>query len=137
MTALSLRRLAGITALSATVCLPMAVFACDTPQQASLTWNGTDISSWTVEPGQLRTFVLPNGFNLGLRITPTQGEYLELSLFDAGHADMPLLTTTYGGTNSFQGYGARGGADRVTQLGDPGILLTLVKEPCAPAASAR
>jgi len=41
------------------------------------------------------------------------------------------MTHTWGGANSRQGYGPKGGADRVDEVGNPGILFMLSKPGCA------
>jgi hypothetical protein len=41
------------------------------------------------------------------------------------------LAYTWGGVNSLQGYGPKGGATRVTEVGEPGIELKLTKPKCA------
>ncbi|WP_077409625.1 hypothetical protein [Marinicella sediminis] len=130
-------------------------FACDwqtgeREQKVFLSWDGQRLDHWTVEPGEIKAVELPNGFQLGLKLEnpepekiidyrekiPHPPEMVSISLYDlAGDAPV-FLTRTYGGTNSIQGYGARGGADRVDVLGDPGISLTLFKPVCLPPDSA-
>ena len=110
---------------------------CDIPQNVSLSWNGTHISDWEATENEIKPFTLPNGYNLGIKIgAADKNDLVEISLYDMSSSETPLLTHTYGGTNSIQGYGARGGADRVEELGDPGILLQLTRTSCEKAAKA-
>ena len=113
-------------------------------QKVFLSWNGQRVNHWIVEPGVIKPVELPNGFQLGLKLEdpepekiseyrekiPHPPEMVSISLFDLTGDEPVFLTRTYGGTNSIQGYGARGGADRVDALGDPGISLTLLKPVC-------
>jgi hypothetical protein len=127
-----------------------ATRACDVEsgtrkQTVHLSWGGERLKSWAVLSPEIERVELPNGFNLGVKIEPASAEkYAELqaktkhvselvhiSLFDLGGQEPVLLTHTWGGANSLQGYGASGGADRVEKLGDPGVLLTLLNPVCA------
>ena len=60
---------------------------------------------------------------------------MKISLYDVRSQPPRLLAYTWGGTNSYQGYGALGGADRVDELGLPGITLMLFKPVCVTRAS--
>jgi hypothetical protein len=118
-------------------------------QRVYLDWNHQQVGEWVVDAGEIKPVQLPNGFSLGLKIEPADAaqylklatkiehvpELVKISLFDLSGAAPRLLTYTYGGSNSRQGYGAKGGADRVVQLGDPGIVLTLLKPVCSERAS--
>jgi hypothetical protein len=113
-------------------------------QRVYLSWNAQPVTDWVVQPGVIKAIGLPNGFQLGLKLEapeadkileyrekiPHPPEVVSISLFDMSGPQPSFLTRTYGGTNSIQGYGARGGADRVDALGDPGISLTLLKPVC-------
>lgn len=118
-------------------------------QHVFLSWNGERLQDWVASMGSLEHFTLPNGFDLGIELDePSREKYIELAerhrhvpeivqinLFDLSREEPDLLSKTYGGTNSIQGFGARGGANRVKQLGDPGIRLTLLKPVCAEPAA--
>jgi len=129
--------------------MPLASIACnwetgEREQLVILTWDREPVTEWIVEHGVMKAVELPNGVNLGVEIDyPEQEkmqelsakarhvpEMVKISLFDLSGDTPKQLTYTYGGTNSLQGYGARGGADRVDLLGDPGIELTLLKPVC-------
>jgi len=127
------------------------VWACDPEtgerqQRVSLSWNNQSIEHWTVRLGEIRVIDLPNGFPLGLQFDEPElevyqrararfmPELLKISLFDLSEPEPVLLSFTYGGTNSLQGYGSRGGADRVDELGDPGVTLHLHKPVCVELA---
>lgn len=113
-------------------------------QHVFLYWDGQQISHWEAIPGQVEQITLPNGFELGISFDEPEPdiskqqverhdyvwELVEIKLFDLSNEEPQLLSHTYGGTNSKQGFGARGAANRVSELGDPGILLTLFKPVC-------
>lgn len=120
-------------------------------QHVFLSWNGETLHDWVAPMGSLQQVNLPNGFELGIELNePPRKKYnalaeriqhvpemVQINLFDMEGDEPELLSETYGGTNSIQGFGASGGANRVEQLGDPGIRLTLLKPVCAePAAVA-
>jgi len=146
----------ALTALSIALLLtaPPTSHACDwntgaREQQVFLSWNGKAVGNWVAEPGAIKKIALPNSFVLGVQLDEPEGEtyrdlatkashvpeMVKISLFDLGGSEPKLLTHTYGGTNSLQGYGAAGGADRVESLGSPGVLLTLIKPVCAPKSA--
>ncbi len=113
-------------------------------QMVMLSVSGKSINSWAVTSDEIKSVVLPNGFKLGIKIEPADqdfykeqaekskfvGEFVKISLFNISGDSPKLLTYTWGGTNSIQGYGANGGADRVIELGNPGIVMTLLKPIC-------
>jgi hypothetical protein len=115
-------------------------------QMVWLSSSGKPIDNWEVDPNQIRKTKLTNGFELGLKIEPATSEkYRELteklgfratdelvkiSVYDMSKAQPKLLTYTWGGANSQQGYGPRGGAARVDAVGEPGIELWLHKAVC-------
>jgi hypothetical protein len=138
--------LMGLIALSA----PTRALGCDAQtgervQWAFLDWNGQNIDIWEVVSAEPKRFVLPNGFELGLSIEPAapdkyaadwrEGrhvpELVKVTLFDSAAVPPTRLTFNWAGANSFQGYGSDGGADRLEQLGSPGITLKLLKPVCA------
>ena len=114
-------------------------------QMVVLTVNGKDIDTWTVKSDEIKSVTLPNGFKLGVKIEPADQEFykkqaeklkfvdesVKITLFNVSGSAPKQLTYTWGGTNSIQGYGAKGGADRVVELGNPGIVMTLLKPVCA------
>lgn len=119
-------------------------------QLVFLDWNGQHVGDWIAEPGDMQSIRLPDGFQLGIRLDQTapdaippgadhgsyKPELVQINVFDMSTPDPVRLTTTYGGTNSIQGYGSRGGADRIEALGNPGIRLTLLKPNCVASNTA-
>ena len=120
------------------------------PTQAVwLSSGGKNIERWEVTSAEIHRTRLANGFELGLKIEPATAEkYSELlkkvnqkaidelvkiSVYDMSGAEPKLLTHTWGGANSKQGYGPRGGADGVPAIGEPGIELWLHKPACVKA----
>jgi hypothetical protein len=113
-------------------------------QQVFLSWNGRYIEDWEARAEEVHEVTLPNKFKLGLKIEPAprteyekvlahqaaSPELVMITLLDMTAARPKELTHTYGGANSLQGYGAKGGADRVEALGSPGIELFLSKPVC-------
>ncbi len=118
-------------------------------QSVALSSGGKSIDRWDVDPNEIHRTTLANGFTVGLRIEPATAEkYRELlarsgavavdelvriSVYDMSETQPKLLTLTWGGANSRQGYGPRGGADRAVALGEPGIELWLHKAVCVGA----
>jgi hypothetical protein len=113
-----------------------------------------ELGHWNVDSAEIHRVQVPNGFEVGIQIEPATdekyqeilarleranataiSELVKISLYDMRSQPPKLLTYTWGGTNSYQGYGALGGADRVSQLGLPGIRLTLFKPVCVTKAS--
>jgi len=140
-----------ILGLSA-VLVAQSAAACDNKsgnreQMVVLSANGKDVVSWTVKSDEIKSVTLPNGFKLGVKIEPADQEHyakqakiskfvdesVKITLFNVSGNSPKELTYTWGGTNSIQGYGAKGGANRVVELGNPGIVLTLLKPVCAQA----
>lgn len=113
-------------------------------QHVFLSWNGEPLHDWVAPMGSVQQVTLPHGFELGVELDePPRQKYVELAeriqhvpemvqinLYDLASGEPESLSETYAGTNSIQGFGARGGANRVEQLGDPGIRLTLLKPVC-------
>lgn len=118
-------------------------------QMVWLSSGNKHIDRWEVTDADIHRTRLANGFELGLRIEPaTLEKYRELlarrpapavpelvkiSVFDMSGESPKLLTMTWGGANSKQGYGPRGGANRVEAIGEPGIELWLHKAVCVRA----
>jgi hypothetical protein len=63
-------------------------------------------------------------------------ELVRIVLFDLASTPARELTAGWSGANSIQGFGAKGGADRVPELGDPGIRLVLLKPVCVDTRTA-
>ncbi|MBD8527079.1 hypothetical protein [Pseudomarimonas arenosa] len=123
--------------------------ACDSEtgermQRVVLDWNHQQIDTWAAKSPAIHTVALPNGVQLGVQIEPQSiykhekssgmfkyaPEMVKISLCDTSGREPKLLTYTFGGSNSIQGYGAQGGADSVAILGKPGVQLTLLKPVC-------
>ncbi len=114
-------------------------------QHVFLSWNGEGLEDWEAPMGHIQQVTLPNGFELGIELDelPHQKhmqlaeklqhvpEVVQINLFDLAAGESELLSETFGETNSIQGFGARGEANTVEKLGDPGINLTLLKPVCA------
>lgn len=128
---------------------PYAQAACGV-QSVTLSSGKTQLAQWDVMPGEMREITLPNGFELGLEIEPApektrqlaeawpehpRVELVKISLFDLTSNRVKRLTYTFGGVNSLQGYGPKGGADGVKEVGEPGILLELKKPACSASYS--
>ena len=139
--------------LAITLLSPSIVAACDRhtgdrAQAVFLSWNGQRLENWEANMGTVHRVELPNGFQLGVKLDhPPTSRYLQLSnrlehipelvqieLFDYSGHEPSSLSLTYGGTNSIQGFGASGGANRVSSLGDPGVELTLLMPVCTDLA---
>jgi len=136
------------------LCLSMGALAlaqpghsaiCPGEQQIGLSFEGQPLDRWTGTSASMRAYPLANGFVLGLKVEQapreiyardfapspdTQPEWVKISIYDASSKQPRYLTSTYGGSNSEQGYSARGGADRVDELGSKGIKLSLSKPEC-------
>jgi hypothetical protein len=121
-----------------------------TPTQSVWLSSGSnEIGHWDVNPTEIHRARLANGFNIDLKIEPATtetynslqkklnakalNEMVKIAVYDMGGAEPKLLTTTWGGANSKQGYGPDGGANRVDAIGAPGIELLLHKAACVKA----
>lgn len=138
--------LAALVSLPALGCDPVSG---ERRQSVSLTWNGHTIDTWEVTSSGMQRIDLPNGVALGVRIddapleayadTWRQGrhapELVRIALHDLSVTPAAEITTTFGGANSVQDFGADGGADRIESLGSPGIRMTLLKPVCAASQS--
>jgi hypothetical protein len=98
-------------------------------QSVSLSVEGKRLETWLPVPGEIRRRRLPGGFELGIQIDPTTpekyrelfakhdlrgfDELVKISLYDMNGAAPKLVSTTWGGANSLQGFGRRGGANGV------------------------
>jgi len=99
---------------------------------------------WKVNPEEIHPLELTNGFKAGLQISPVPDEYYQerleknsatpeivrIDVFDLSGDSPVLLTHTYGGSNSLQGYSSRGGADTVEEFGSEGLTFLLNKAHC-------
>ena len=112
-------------------------------QSVELSIAGVEKDRWEPIAGKIHRMRLPSGFELGLQIDPaTKQKYEELlqklpaidelvriTLFDMSQASPVQLSTTWGGTNSIQGFGPRGGANKVAAMSEQ-IQLWLHKPVC-------
>jgi hypothetical protein len=117
-------------------------------QTVHMSSDGKQLKRWTPVLGEIQRVRLSNGFELGLQIEPATAEkYRELlarsqvvpelvkiSLFDMAGTTPALLSTTWGGANSKQGFGPRGGANGVPIMGQQ-IELWLHKPTCITPAT--
>jgi hypothetical protein len=103
-------------------------------QSVTLSFEGRKVDQWTIASSGIHSVRLPHGFNLGLQIEPaTPEKYRELlartkwpsvdelvkiTLLDMSTAPPSELSLTWGGANSRQGFGPRGGANGVPALID-------------------
>lgn len=117
-------------------------------QNIFITVEGKEPILWEDVKTDIRQLVLPNGFKLGIKIEPATAEkYRELmkqtsskgfdelvkiDLYDMGEKSPKLLSTTWGGANSEQGFGPRGGANRVNAMGQQ-VTMFFHKPACVTA----
>lgn len=135
-----------------TVLLLMMVsnsWACDPTtgerqQQVFAGLNGKALGNWTVNSAETKQFELDNGYKLGIlikeaepekysevsQVWPHVPELVSIELFDMATEPPTRVSRTWGGANSMQGFGSRGGANVVEELGNPGLSLHLVKAVC-------
>lgn len=140
-------RLAAAAIAASLLFASASTVACDESgnriQRVYAASGGVHLKDWIVRSSEAEEVEMPNGFKVGVSIEPAAAskyasvgrefapELVRISLLDLTPGEAPReLTYTWGGANSIQGYGARGGADRVVQLGDPGITLTLINAVC-------
>ncbi|MYM81552.1 hypothetical protein GTP44_06230 [Duganella sp. FT50W] len=126
--------------------LQSANAACNV-QSVAISSGKVEVAHYDVLSPEIRRLTLPNGFSLGLKIEPASPEKLQqiakgsegraptewvkISLYDLRKSPAKELTSTWGPVNSYQGYGPAGGADRVVEIGEPGIDLKLSKPKCS------
>jgi hypothetical protein len=118
-------------------------------QKVILMYGGAFIETWDVTGSEPHEVNLPTGFRLGIAISPAPREiYLRadewageimlelvtIQLYDMSIAPPTLLTYTYGGSNSVQGYGPWGGADTVDEVGPKDVELFLQRPVCVRVA---
>lgn len=138
-----------LISLGAVFFVPLAYADCISDgvsaQFVMLTVQGKQIDQWDAIPGQIHQTKLPSGFTVGIEIDPTTAEkYREvisrfrgrgvdelanIRLFDVSQTPSKLLSQTWGGSNSKQGFGPRGGANGVPELIDQ-VELWLHKPTC-------
>ena len=103
-------------------------------QSVALSVEGRQLERWEVSTGEVHRIRLPRGFELGIRIDPTTpekyretfaktqwrgiDELVKITLLDMRSAPPRELSVTWGGANSKQGFGPRGGANGVPDLID-------------------
>ncbi len=145
-------KITTLTSLITSLCVALhGNAACDARQQIRVTSGDRDVERWAGASDAIHHIVLPNGFKLGMKIEETSREQYEkllkqdhdtsivelvrISLYDETGTMPRLITTTWGGANSNQGYSPRGGADRVDEVGGAGINVRLYKPNCLSAAT--
>ncbi len=117
-------------------------------QTVRLSTEGMNDFRWRPSAGEIKPVALPNGFKLGLRIEPAtaekyrewlqrsgdkaMGEMVRIELFDLSGAESKLLSNTWGGANSRQGFGPKGGANGVPAMGQQ-VSLWFHKPVCVTA----
>ena len=103
-------------------------------QSVYLSVEGKRLDRWKAVAGEIHRTRLPGGFVVGVQIDPATpekyreilaktkwvalDESVKISIYDANTDSPKLLSTTWGGSNSLQGFGPRGGANGVPELGD-------------------
>ena len=116
-----------------------------TSQSVYLSVDGKSVERWTPEGAGIHRVKLPQGYELGLRVepatpekyresfertkAPAMPELVKIELFDMSTIPPTILSTTWGGSNSKQGFGPRGGANGVPVIRDQ-IELFLHKPVC-------
>ena len=119
-------------------------------QSVALSVEGRQIDRWEITSSAVHRVRLPQGFELGLQIEPATAEkYRELfektkwsgiselvkiTLLDMSVVPPQELSTTWGGANSKQGFGPRGGANGVPVLLDQ-IELWFYNPVCVTAST--
>ena len=143
-------RIVKAALLLTVIVTPHTALACgetgERTQRVYAASGGVDLKAWVVSSSKIETVEMPNGFKLGVSIEPADAakynsmqsgyapELVQITLFDVAADGNPRkLASTWGGANSVQGYGAQGGADRIAQLGNEGVTLTLLRPVCVPA----
>lgn len=148
-----------LTLLIATSCLAASSLGLASPitcpevgvqdQKVLLTYGGTFIESWDVTGTEPYEIKLPTEFRLGVAISPAPreiylragewaGEIMQelvtIQLYDMGSSPPSLLHHNYGGSNSVQGFGLKGGADTAQELGPEDVELFLQRPVCVRVA---
>lgn len=121
-------------------------------QGVSVSVEGRRLDSWEPMGPEVRRVRLPAGFEVGIQVEPATkehyqelfvrhptmpaiGELAKITLYDMSTVPPTELSMTWGGANSRQGFGPRGGANGVPRLIDQ-IELHLVKPVCVTRESA-
>lgn len=92
----------------------------------------------------IHTLTMSNEFPIGIKIEKVSDDFYQqrfskeeyvpelvgIFLYDMRSEKPALLTRTYGPASSVQGYSNTGGADKVDELGSPGLTLHLYKNEC-------
>jgi hypothetical protein len=103
-------------------------------QSVALFVEGRQIDRWDITSSEVHRVRLPQGFELGLQIEPATAdkyrdllaktkwssvdELVKITLLDMSTEPPREVSTTWGGANSKQGFGPRGGANGVPKLID-------------------
>ncbi|MES2898174.1 MAG: hypothetical protein V4723_00530 [Pseudomonadota bacterium] len=112
-------------------------------QSVELSIVGAAKERWEPVTGKIHRMRLPSGFELGVQIDPATkekyqqlleklpaiDELVKITLFDMRESSPVELSTTWGGTNSIQGFGPRGGANKVAVMPEQ-VQLWLHKPVC-------
>lgn len=108
-------------------------------QSVSLSVEGKGVDRWQVINSEIHLVQLPKGFKLGVKIEPATtekyrefffskhplpavDELVKIELYDMRESSPKLISTTWGGSNSIQGFGPRGGANGVPVMGEQAEL---------------
>ncbi|MBC3934538.1 hypothetical protein [Undibacterium rugosum] len=122
-----MRSILTFAVFSACLALSSSDVLADCQQQhAFVQSEGKDVDNWVVKPGEVHKITLLKGTQLGLQISPATAEkyrellkktgqkefpeLVEISIFDLSPSTPTLLSHTWGGANSRQGYGSLSGA---------------------------
>ncbi len=145
-----------IKRLTATVLCLASLFAtqnahseCNATQLVEVKVGEKQVAAWKGVSNEVHSLVMANGFKVGLKVeqasresqeywlkrgkSNTMPELLRISVYDlSGTPDAKprLMTYSFGGVNSKQGYTPRGGAARIEEVGEPGITLNLSRQTC-------
>lgn len=147
----SIRRLPLLAALFLMFSAPglASPITCDgegvQPQRVHLSYGGEFLDYWEVTGEDPHEIELPTGFRLGVAVSPASREvYLEsarlagefmleavtIELFDMSTTPPERLARNHGGSNSVQGFGPRGGATTVEEVGPEDVELFLQRPVC-------
>jgi hypothetical protein len=123
---------------------------CNAIQSVEVKVGEKQIAAWKGVSNEVHSLVMANGFKVGLKVeqasresqeywlkrgkSNTTTELLRISVYDLSGDKPRLMTYSFGGVNSKQGYTPRGGAARIEEVGEPGITLNLFRQACLSAA---
>ncbi|MBL0122911.1 MAG: hypothetical protein IPP88_09305 [Betaproteobacteria bacterium] len=104
-------------------------------QSVAVSVSGKQIARWETKEADIHRVKLPAGFEVGIQIDPAAAEVyrkmldrfpsspaidemVRIQIYDMSGAEPKLLSNTWGGANSKQGFGPRGGANGIPELID-------------------